>query len=212
MTPRRSLATFSVWVRTTMPSAHGVVQEAGVPLAPSISTTHSRHDPKVSSESVAHSLGTSTPAVLAARITEVPGGTATSMPSMVNDTVAAPSRAGVPKSGSFNSTVSLQSPSARPLRGTLSRKPSEVLPEVLHRRAHRHGGQPTHRAQRPVGHQLAQVLEQDQVLRPVLPGPDAVDRLHPAHRADPARGALAAGLLGAELHREARHLRHVHRV
>ena len=45
-----------------MPSLTGVVHEAGVPLAPSISTRQSRHDPNGSRESVAHSLGTSTPA------------------------------------------------------------------------------------------------------------------------------------------------------
>ena len=46
ITPRRMRATSSVWVRTTMPSATGVVQEAGVPRIPSIWTTHSRQEPK----------------------------------------------------------------------------------------------------------------------------------------------------------------------
>ena len=38
----------------------------------------------------------------------------------------------------------------------------------------------------------------------LLAGDDAVDHLHAAHRADAARRTLAAGLRGAELHREAR--------
>ena len=105
MTPRRSLPSFSVWVRTTIPGATGVVQEAGVPRAPSISTTHNRQEPNASRLSVAHSLGTSRPACAAARITEVPGGTATATPSTVSSTVASPERAGVPKSGSFNRLI-----------------------------------------------------------------------------------------------------------
>ena len=55
----------------------GVVHEAGVPLRPSISTRHSRHDPNASRLSVAHSFGMSTPASAAARMTEVPSGTVT---------------------------------------------------------------------------------------------------------------------------------------
>jgi hypothetical protein len=90
------LPSFSVCVRTTIPGATGVVHDAGVPRAPSISTTHSRHEPNASRESVAHSFGMSRPACLAARITDVPGGTVTATPSIVTSTVAAPSRAGVP--------------------------------------------------------------------------------------------------------------------
>jgi hypothetical protein len=41
-----------------MPSATGVVQEAGVPLRPSISTRQSRQEPKASTMSVAQSFGT----------------------------------------------------------------------------------------------------------------------------------------------------------
>jgi hypothetical protein len=64
-------------------------------LRPSISTRHNRHEPQASSESVAHSFGTMTPASVAARITEVPAATVTSRPSIVSVT-AAPSRLGVP--------------------------------------------------------------------------------------------------------------------
>ena len=40
-----------------MPSATGVVQEAGKPFMPSICTRHMRQEPKASSVSVAHSFG-----------------------------------------------------------------------------------------------------------------------------------------------------------
>ena len=49
-----------------MPSATGVVHDAGVPLAPSISTRHSRHEPKASRLSVAQSLGILVPSAAAA--------------------------------------------------------------------------------------------------------------------------------------------------
>ena len=100
MTPWRTWRTCSVWVDTTMPSAHGVVHDAGVPLAPSISTTQSRHDPNALSESVAHSLGMSTPASFAARSTEVPGATSTPTPSTMTCAVRGPATAGVPRSRS----------------------------------------------------------------------------------------------------------------
>ena len=96
MTLSRSLATFGVWVRTTMPSATGVVHEAGVPRRPSISTRQSRQEPNASSRSVAHNLGTSMPARAAARMTDVPSGTETLNPSTSTETDAGPSLAGVP--------------------------------------------------------------------------------------------------------------------
>ena len=55
-----------------MAGSTGVVQEAGVPRRPSISTRQSRQEPKGSSESVAQSFGTSVPIRAAAAITEVP--------------------------------------------------------------------------------------------------------------------------------------------
>ncbi|OIQ88748.1 hypothetical protein GALL_293530 [mine drainage metagenome] len=79
-----------------MPGVHGVLHEAGVPLRPSISTMHSRQEPNGSRESVAHSLGTSTPTVAAARMTDVPADTATVMPSISTWMSASPPRAGVP--------------------------------------------------------------------------------------------------------------------
>ena len=83
-----------VWVRTAMPSATGVVQEAGVPARPSISTRHRRQEPKASRLSVAQSLGMSIPARAAARRIEVPPGTVTSTPSMVRPTVVSAAGAG----------------------------------------------------------------------------------------------------------------------
>jgi hypothetical protein len=94
-------------VRIFMPSATGVVHEAGVPGLPSISTRHSRQDPNASRLSVAHSLGMSIPDRAAARMTDVPGGTVTGWPSTSTDTVASPETAGVPRSGSLIKVIGL---------------------------------------------------------------------------------------------------------
>ena len=45
ITPRRSRSSLGDCVVTDMPGATGVVHEAGVPLRPSISTRHMRHEP-----------------------------------------------------------------------------------------------------------------------------------------------------------------------
>ncbi|MNG18368.1 hypothetical protein D3C84_1024300 [compost metagenome] len=95
MVPRRSSASFGLCVRTFMPGSTGVVQEAGKPRRPSISTVHRRHEPKGSRLSLAHSLGTEMPASWAARITEVPAGTVIGVPS-ISTVTGAPVRAGVP--------------------------------------------------------------------------------------------------------------------
>ena len=79
-----------------MPFATGVVQEAGVPARPSISTRHSRQEPNASTLSVAQSLGICVPISMAARMIEVPAGTVTLAPSMVSVTVLAALEAGVP--------------------------------------------------------------------------------------------------------------------
>ncbi len=92
----RSCFSRSVWVFTTMPSATGVVHEAGVPLRPWISTRHSRHEPNASIISVAHNLGIWVPISIAARMIEVPSGTLTSTPSMVSVTSFTAFEAGVP--------------------------------------------------------------------------------------------------------------------
>jgi hypothetical protein len=116
MTLRRSSRTVSVCVLTTMPSAQGVVHEAGTPLAPSTSTRHMRQEPNAVSESVAHSLGIGTPASVAARSTDVPAGTWTSRPSIVTDTWSASRIAGVPKSTSGSQMLWLSMRVIRVLR------------------------------------------------------------------------------------------------
>jgi hypothetical protein len=80
---------------TFMPGSTGVVQEAGVPRRPSISTRQSRQEPNGSRLSVAQSLGTESPASTAACMTEVPAGTVTGWPS-ISSVTGAPARAGVP--------------------------------------------------------------------------------------------------------------------
>ena len=87
-----------VWVWTAMPSATGVVQLAGVPRAPSISTRHRRHDPNAARLSDAQSLGIEPPLSAVARITLVPAGTVIARPSMVSVTCVSLRTSGVPKS------------------------------------------------------------------------------------------------------------------
>ncbi len=79
-----------------MPGATGVVQEAGVPLRPSISTRQRRQEPKALMLSVAQSLGIWLPTSIAARMIEVPAGTVTFAPSIVSSTVSVDFEAGVP--------------------------------------------------------------------------------------------------------------------
>jgi hypothetical protein len=81
-----------------MPDSAGVVQEAGYPLLPSISTRHSLHEPKASRLSVAHNLGIDNPASAAALKTEVPSGTDTGTPSTNNSIKFSDGLSGVPKS------------------------------------------------------------------------------------------------------------------
>ena len=187
-----------------MPSATGVVHEAGVPRRPSISTRHSRHDPNASSRSVAHSLGMSTPASAAARMTEVPSGTETGSPSTSSEMVAAPVLRRSAEVGFLEQTHGVPSILAI---GCPARKSSGkwamalrtgigVSPPIAHRRS--------------LGHHVTEVLEQSQVLVAVLARGDPVDHFHAAHRTDPARCALAARLRGAELHRKPGLCGHVH--
>ncbi len=79
---------------TTMTTLRGVVQEAGVPLRPSISTRQRRQEPKASTMSVAQSFGTFMPASIEARMMEVPSGTVISLPSMVSVTIFSEREAG----------------------------------------------------------------------------------------------------------------------
>ena len=86
---------------TLMPSTTGVVQEAGVPRRPSISTRQRRQEPKASTLSVAQSLGILIPASIAARMTDVPCGTVTSNPSTLSVTGVFDVASGVPMSQSL---------------------------------------------------------------------------------------------------------------
>src|ERR1700677_479197 len=97
----------SVCVLTTMPGATGVVQDAGVPRRPSISTRQRRQEPKASTMSVAHSFGICVPASIAARMIEVPSGTVTLLPSMVSVTMVSDLERGVPKSISLISDMAI---------------------------------------------------------------------------------------------------------
>src|SRR5580704_12201335 len=207
MTPLRSRSRRGVLVRTIIPASAGVVQEAGVPLRPSISTRQRRHDPKASTLSVAQSFGIGLSIRAAAAMTEVPGGTLTLRPSMVSVTVASPVRIGVPVSSSCNSAMA----------GLLFRRDArwrlgEILTEMIERAKHRHGSQPAESAERTVRHDLAKIAQQLDVLLAVAASDDLVDGLHAAGRTDPAWRALAAAFLGAERKSEAGLARHVDAV
>ena len=77
MTPRRTALRRGVCVCTVIPGATGVVQEAGRPPRPSISTRQRRQEPKALMLSVAQSFGISLPISIAARMIDVPAGTVT---------------------------------------------------------------------------------------------------------------------------------------
>ncbi len=79
-----------------MPCATGVVQDAGVPRTPSISTRQRRHEPNDSRLSVAQSFGMAMPLSAAARMTDVPAGTVTVRPSISSVTRVPDARFGVP--------------------------------------------------------------------------------------------------------------------
>jgi len=98
----RSFFSRSVWVWTTRPGITVVVQEAGVPARPSISTRQSRQEPNASTMSVAQSFGICVPASIAARMIEVPSGTEIGWPSMVSVTMVCDFERGVPKSVFFD--------------------------------------------------------------------------------------------------------------
>src|SRR5262245_1333815 len=127
-------------VRTTRPGATGVVQAAGVPARPSISTRHRRQEPKASRLSVAQSLGMAIPAIAAARRIEAPAGAVTATPSMVRAT-GSPTVSGVPRSYSRTRAMRL-------LRRRLGRRPPEILREVPDRAHHGIGCEPAERAER----------------------------------------------------------------
>src|ERR1700756_349883 len=206
ITPLRSFFSRSVWVRTTSPGMTGVVQEAGVPARPSISTRHRRQEPKASTMSVAHSFGICVPASIAARMIEVPSGTVTLSPSMVRVTVVWDLERGVPKSVSWISDM-WRYPLFRGLQA-LGRG-AKIFPEVVQGAHDGVGREASERTKRAEFHGVAEVFDDREIFRHALAGTDLVDGLDAADRSDPAGRAFAAGLDGAEFHREARLLRHV---
>ena len=83
-----ALATSEVsWVLTTMPSVTVVVQAVSGLRWPATSTRHWRQAPRGASSRWSQKRGTIVPSCSAARITSVPGGTSSSVSSMVIFTV-----------------------------------------------------------------------------------------------------------------------------
>src|ERR1700742_318670 len=89
---------------------------------------------------------------------------------------------------------------------------AEVFWEMRERAHHRVRREAAQRAERAEFHGVAEVFEHGEVLVALDALDDAVDRLDAARRADAAGRALAAGFHRAELHGEARLLRHVDAV
>src|SRR5277367_3535211 len=153
ITPRRRRASAGLSVRTFIPARTGVVHEAGKPRWPSISTRHKRHEPKGSSESVAQSFGIWIPASAAARITEVPSGTAMVRPSISNATLRVSRRSGVAKSLSARDRMSASSSWGRDRQivadeSHIARRQTEILRKIFQRAQHRQRSQAAKRAQR----------------------------------------------------------------
>ena len=198
----------SVWVRTTMPSATGVVQEAGVPRRPSISTRQSRQEPNASSMSVAQSFGISMPVSIAARMIEVPSGTVTGLPSMVSVTVFSASTRG--RAVVDFATIEVTSTASSPIRRLQARRRAEIFGEMRERAHHRIRREPAERAQRTELHRIAEIFEQRDV---GARGPRRamIRSITSTPRVEPMRQGvhLPQHLDRAELHREARLLGHV---
>src|SRR5262249_34407778 len=154
--------------------------------------------------SVAQSFGICVPASMAARMIEVPSGTVTLLPSMVNVTMASDLERGVPKSISWIRDMTIL------FRGLhAGRCRAKVLPEMLQRTHDGVGREAAERAERAELHGVAEVLDQREVFVHALALHDPVDGFDPAGRADAAGRALAAGFHRAELHRKARLLGHI---
>src|SRR3984957_15297245 len=205
MTPLRSFFSRSVWVRTTRPGMTGVVQEAGVPLRPSISIRHIRQEPKASTMSVAQSFGICVPASIAARMIEVPSGTVMLWPSMVSVTMVSDLERGVPKSVSWISDMAISLFRSLKALGSWA----EIFPEVFERARHGVGRETAEGAQRAEFHGVAEVFDDGEVLLDPFAGANLVDGLDASRRADPEERALAVGFDGAEFHGKTRLFQHV---
>src|SRR5665213_3218543 len=188
-----------------MPGATGVVQDAGVPLRPSISTRHRRQEPKLFTESVAQSFGILVPSSIAARMIDVPSGTVTSWPSISSVTIFVASDFAVPKSISFMSILMFLF-----RRQFLFLRQSEILWEFCERTHHRIGRQPTHGAERTIRHCHTQFFQKCGVGGAVHSRDNFVDHFNASDRANAAGRAFATRFNGAEFHCKARLLGHIH--
>src|SRR5262249_21753377 len=164
-----------------MPGSTGVVQEAGVPRRPSISTRQRRQEPKASRLSVAQSFGTLVPISMAGRMIEVPAGTVTGWPSISSGTSWVAILAGVPEARSLIGGMR-----GLLLRGDPRGWTIEIFREVLHGARHGQRRQAAEGAEGAVEHGGAEVVEQREVRGPILIRDDAVDHLDAAGRADAA--------------------------
>src|SRR5262245_50825644 len=97
-------------------------------------------------------------------------------------------------------------------RHELARASTKILRKMGERAHYRIGREAAKRAQRTKFHGVAEVFDQRDVLFGVATVQDAIERLHPARRANPARRALAARFQRAEFHGKARLLRHIDAV
>ena len=177
-----------------------------MPARPSISTRHSRQEPKASTMSVAQSFGICVPISIAARMIEVPSGTVTAWPSMVSVTVFS-------RLGRRRAVVDLMDERHGVLlipRPADARRRAEIFREMGERAHHRIGREAAERAERAEFHGVAEVFQH---ARDSWPGPRRamIRSIVSTPRVEPIRHGvhLPQRFDGAELHREARLLRHV---
>ena len=197
---------------TTMPSATGVVQEAGVPPRPSISTRQTRQEPKAFSMSVAQSFGISIPASIAARMIEVPAGTVTACAVdgqrhrlLGFASAACRSRLLDQRLDVDHGVHGSRSYSAASATGDGRKSSGKCVSALITG----YGVKPPSAQSDPNFIVSQSSSTSARFASRVLAGDDAVDHLDAAHRADPAGRALAAGFDGAELEGEAGLRRHV---
>src|SRR5215212_5660873 len=181
------------WVLTSMPSVTVVVQAVSGLRWPATSTRHWRQAPRGASSRWSQNRGTIVPRRSAARMTSVPGGTSSSVPSMVTLTV-------VGLSSDIGLLVGADGDAGPRERAAAAADVLvELVAEELQGGDDRAGRPVAEGAERAPEDRVADVLEGVHVLSAALAGlQPAEDLAHPVG-ALPARGALAAGLVGVEL-------------
>src|ERR1700692_2100818 len=92
------------------------------------------------------------------------------------------------------------------------RRLGEVFGKVSNSTQHRIRCQTSERAERSIRQQFTQVVQQRQIVCPVLVGNDSIYYLNAAGRTDTARRTLATAFERAEFHGEAALLGHVYRI